>query len=279
MKKRKKYLLFTLLGLFAALVLWFANGIWGNPVSKLIATRAATRYVDQSYPESDFVIDETFYSFKDSRYHVNVISPTSKDSYFTVSVSGSGQIKHDTYDSITDGWNTYLRLEKQYRDLVNSVFSSWDFPLVSHIDFGELAIFEPGINNNPVAFSYGVNVQELELDKEYDITELAKTAGHIVFYAQHEEVTFENAARLLLLLKQELSDADIPFYAVDFILELPHTENGMPREDTSEIRTSHFLYEDIYEEGLAERIKENHTVLTEYYAVLDAELAKQKLEQ
>jgi hypothetical protein len=40
---------------------------------------------------------------------------------------------------------------------------------------------------------YGISIEDLELDKKYDIKELAKTAGNITIYIQSEEVTMKKS--------------------------------------------------------------------------------------
>ena len=117
---------------------------------------------------------------------------------------------------------------------------------------------------------YGVKLNDLELDKMYDIKELAKTKGHIIFYAQDEEISFTKASELLMIVKDSLDEADVPFYGIDFILEKPRTPKGTANKDDITIHTANILYKDIYEDGLAERIEKAHDQLTEYYAEQDA---------
>src|SRR5690625_2832770 len=104
----------------------------------------------------------------------------------------------------------------------------------------------------------------------YDIKELAKTKGHIIFYAQDEEISFTKASELLMIVKDSLDEADVPFYGIDFILEKPRTPKGTANKDDITIHTANILYKDIYEDGLAERIEKAHDQLTEYYAEQDA---------
>ena len=252
--------------------LWFANGIYGNPISKTIAKSSAEKYIVDTYSGRDFVIDDVFYNFKDGYYHVEVKSPSSIDTHFTVSVF-SNKVAFDSYENeVLSGWNTYERINLDYMQMVERVFSSPNFPLVSEIDFGTIHLIDEdsfGEYNKP---GYGVKLEDLELDKIYDIKELAKTNGHIIFYAQDKEISFAKASELLMSIKNSLDEANIPFYAIDFILEKPRTSEGIANEDDTSIHTANFLYRDIYEDGLAERIEKAHDVLMEYYAEQDAKL-------
>ena len=54
---------------------------------------------------------------------------------------------------------------------------------------------------------------------------------------------------------------------MDFVLRHPRTEEG--QSDHEEIRINDFLYQDIYEEGLADRIEIAIEQTAAYYAMLD----------
>ena len=56
-------------------VCWFANGLVGNPISKIMAHHSAVKYIETKYPNTDYVIEEVSYNFKDGGYYAHVISP------------------------------------------------------------------------------------------------------------------------------------------------------------------------------------------------------------
>lgn len=252
--------------------LWFANGIYGNPISKMMAKNSAEKYITDTYSGRDFEIEDVFYSFKDGFYHVEIKSPSSIDTHFTVAVNWR-KVVYDSYeDEVLSGWNTYERIDNEYMQMVERIFSSSDFPLVSDINFGTFELIDEESTLEYYEPDYGVQLEKLELDKRYDIKELAETKGHIIFYAQDDEISFTKASELLIIVKNSLDEANIPFYAIDFILEKPRTSEGTANEDETSIQTANFLYSDIYEDELAERIKKAHDELMEYYADQDAKL-------
>src|SRR5699024_6909445 len=102
--------------------------------------------------------------------------------------------------------------------------------------------------------------------------------GQIIYYAQDDEVSFERAAELLLRLKAALDEADIPFYAVNFILEKPRTDDSMRINDEETIYTANFLYTDIKEKGLAAHIEKVHHELMDYYEEQDAKTREMEIE-
>ncbi|MBP3578358.1 MAG: hypothetical protein J6K15_09635, partial [Lachnospiraceae bacterium] len=118
---------------------------------------------------------------------------------------------------------------------------------------------------------------KVELDKQYDIRELAKTAGYLVIYVEDDVVTVERAAEVLLELKEVFDRRNVPFYAIDFVLEYPRKEEGGTIKE-GRVNVEGFLRSDIYEEGLAERVRMADEELNAYYAEQDRitkELAEQ----
>ena len=71
----------------------------------------------------------------------------------------------------------------------------------------------------------------------------------------------------MLDFRSMFDEADIPFYAMDFVLRHPRTEDG--QSDDEEIRVIDFLYQDIYEEDLTDRIETAIEETAAYYAMLD----------
>ncbi|NLN40892.1 MAG: hypothetical protein GX160_02685 [Clostridiales bacterium] len=253
------------------ILLFVANGMVGNPVSKTLAKQSASKYIQKNYPNLDLKIEKVNYSFKTGSYYALVKSQTSIDTHFGLDISMTGKILYDSYEShVLSGWNTWQRIDSEYRTMVDKVLTSPDFPYDSHIDFGSIEIKEADREIGPIRPGYGLVLEDLELDKDYDVKELAKTAGHITIYIESEEVTIKKASEILMNLKEIFDKADIPFYAISFVLEKPRKEDGSPNEDREEIGVNHFLYSDIYEEGLEERVTKAYMELKEYYEKEDA---------
>ena len=124
---------------------------------------------------------------------------------------------------------------------------------------------------------YGINLGELELDKNYDINEMGKEYGHIVFYAQDEEISIKRASEILLDIKNILDKNNISFYAIDFTLEKHGEGNEKVNTNDKSISIEEFLYEDIYEEGLENRMEESSDKLQEHYKEQD-NIKKEEIE-
>lgn len=253
-------------------VCWFANALCGNPISKLLAEKAADEYLEVNFEETDYYIEHVGFSFKDTNYYAHVRSETSIDTQFTLYIDMMGRVYFDTYGSVTGGHVTARRVQQEYRDLADQIFESPDFPYPDGICYGTLEIYPQEAFDDPnlIIPNYTLNTEDLILDKVYDPRELGAQAGHLIVYVDADTVSIEEAARIMLFIRSEFDEANIPFVAMDFMLEYLLPEAG-PRADEY-IWVENFLYEDIYEDGLEDRIAEADAVLRAYYAEMDAQM-------
>lgn len=259
----------------------FANALVGNPVSKWLATRTAEKHLEEVYGDTDFEIEKVGFNFKDIDYYVHIKSPSSEDSSFSLRIDMLGNLFLDTYESrVLQGSNTQNRLYMEYRALVDEVVEAPDYPFSTFIAYGDLKVgfqhpdVEVGVSYWPENY---VILDKVELDKKYDIRELAKTAGYLIIYVEDELVTIERAAEVLLKLKELFDQRNVPFYAIDFVLEYPRKEEGGNIKE-GRVNVEGFLYSDIYEEGLVERIRSADEKLNAYYEEQD-KITKELVEQ
>lgn len=274
MKKCIRIIGIVLVIALIAVLIWFGNVMMGNPVSHALASNAAKAFLSDRFSGTDYQMERITYSFKDGRYHAFMVSPTSIDGDFSACFSMLGEYCYDTYDSVQDGWNTAQRLNSEYRKLTDTILNDpalpYDNTQVYSIMFGELEIYpkefidDPNVHDIP---DYSLVQDDLELNKIYDIKELGAKAGHLVLYVDNDIISVEEAARIMLDFRSIFDEADIPFYAMDFVLRHPRTEDG--QSDDEEIRMNDFLYQDIYEEGLTDRIETAIEETAAHYAMLD----------
>ena len=251
-------------------LLWFANALNGNPISKFIARNQAEKYIAQQYPGTDYELERVSYNFKDGNYHAYVVSPTSMDTHFTLSISMVGKVYWDTHENVTNKFNTAMRLEDEYRDLVDTVLYSADFPYVSEIGYGTLAIYPAEAMTNREQDDipdYAMDQSELVLDGEYDIRELAARCGHLVIYVESETVTVEEAAQVLRTLDAVFAQKNVPFAGIDLVLWMPKSED----EPWVEVRVdvAHFRREWIAEEDLVDRVSDADAARKAWYEEQD----------
>ncbi len=283
-KKTKKYLKTGALLLAVALLgglAWFANAMIGNPISRFMANSAAREHLEEHYGDTAYKIDDVMYSFKDGHYYAHVSAPDSVDGNFSIEVDMFGNVVWDHYDTyVAGGHNTARRLDMDYRELVDMVFQSDTFPYESDIDYGTLEFIPESyftdekihseVKDLPDIPWYGIVYEELVIDGKYDIRELGKKAGRLCLYVDTENVTVEYACEVLLDIKSRMDNAGVGFYCIDLVLQYPRHSEDPPARREGRINVDGFLYSDIYEEGLYERVKAAHDKLTAYYNEQDA---------
>ena len=204
--------------------------LFGNPLSYALIYLRGNAYLEDTYPELALEISDISYDFKRGGYVTTAASPDSLDTHFLLYTDWFGNISGDQYSYVTSGINTAERIGQEYRALADSI-----------LDSGEL--------------DYGMDFASLELDKVYNIRTLGAAHGRLVLSIHDEQVTVERAAELLLELKAYLDEKGLPFRGIHFSLCQPLNAQGQNIGD--QLQLVDFLYEDIYEEGLTERIAEH----------------------
>ena len=112
--------------LCAIILLFFYIAFFGNPISRLIAERSATKYIETNYKDLDLNRDRTYYNFKDGYYIVRLRDKNSEDTKFYLGFDSFGKIKADTYDSIL--FNTFIRLDNELNDYGKRLAEEYNFP-------------------------------------------------------------------------------------------------------------------------------------------------------
>ena len=235
----------------------------GHPVSyALVATRARF-FLLENHPELDVRLDKIIYDFKHGGYTAYYSSPTSIDTHFRLVCDGWGNVTLDYADSI-DG-NTIGRIGDDYEAAYDAVIENADFSFEVHVNFCQIT-HQYGNEASSINKDFGISddeVGKLVLDGEYDFREFAAKYGRITFYARDPEVTVERAAEILLELKAYLDEQNIPFRAIEFTLDAePGSEEYVKLID--------IYYEEIYEEGLVDRVIEYNDRIHDHYEKLDA---------
>jgi hypothetical protein len=275
-KKIISTICWTVCIVFLCAAVWFLCAFFGNPISSALAKSTAKRYLEENYPDADFIIEKVSYDMKSGGYHVYVESPSSIDSHFYIYCDWLGRYNDDTSSCMTDGSNTYVRLTTEYWNLVREKLPYADFDI--GIGFGDLRVAgvfeiydyldEKGERKHyTLTKDYGLDISSLILDGEYDLQALGRQHGSLSVRIHDEIVSVERAAEVLLELKAHLDKQGLPFHAIDFTLSAPRNENGQSVGPS--IRLIAFLYSDIYEEGLADRVQANWNITQEHSAIQD----------
>lgn len=213
-----------------------------NPVStSLIKFSSSIRH---KLFYSDYEIDEFYDSL--NGYAVRLYIPESSDNYFFLKYNHFGWLIADEYEyRVEKKYNTIERLHHEY---VNAVFER----LKSD------SLYWDKINYSGGLYYYGEfpYIDELELDREFELEDLGKFGeklGEIsvtVYTSSKEEVTVERMAEALIHVRETLEKDALRFHSIDFELAPPSNKKG------ERLKVTGFLYQDIYEENLVERLNE-----------------------
>ena len=252
----------------------FANALVGNPISKAMATNTAEKHLEENFADKDFEIERVTFSFKDGYYHAFIYSPSSIDSDFTILVDMWGKLRYDTYEGrVLSGENTADRIRRDYRTEVDKVLDSQAFPYNEHIGYGDFEFYPRVHLEEYYVPEYALITEDLTLDAFYDVNELGAKHGMLTIYIEDNTVTVERLSKILLDIKTIFDNAGVKFYMIDCVLEYPKLEDGKRREERVEVMN--FLYTDIYEDGMVERVKSSDEAGA-YYDEQDAEKMKEK---
>ncbi len=254
----------TAVFLTAGLVL-FANALVGNPLSRYIVKKSAEAYIEKTYPDENFYISEIRYSFKENGYYVNAVCDKSLDRHFKLGYNSWGRLKYDSYNyHIKEKNNTVRRVFDEYWNLVKNVTENPAFPFSVKIGYGELFTGGEGQHDFPFFPKNSMNSLDFEIDKIYDVRALGKDMGIVTLYIEDDVVTEERFARILLEVKKYFDYNNVPFYAIDFVLE-PSGDSDTQRAD-NDIRAEKILYSDIKDdEGYIERVRKAIRATKEFY--------------
>lgn len=107
MTKTMKIILYTALAILLAIALFIVLSFYGNPISKIMAEKAADKYLKIHYTDLDLVRERAYYNFKDGTYVVGLWDMKRIDTKFTLEYDSFGKMKRDTFDDRL--FNTFRR--------------------------------------------------------------------------------------------------------------------------------------------------------------------------
>lgn len=218
----------------------FIMGLFGNPITKLIASSKIEKYVQNTYPDLDLEISSVVYNFKFGDYQSHVQSRTSPDTAFTVSWN-DGTL-NDSYDQdVTKHYQTYIRLQMELSKLVEATISK-DFPYETSIVFADL---------DKSRDDYSM----LTLDMPFDGAAMpVPTSLTIYFY--EDKIDYEVFQTHILELKDimKMNNIRIDFYSV--VMEKTPEKGEKPTLNRESIYLYDYPASKLDSDNLIEEMKE-----------------------
>lgn len=257
MRKSKRVL--KILAVVAALLLsagvvYLTNEVTGCPISYFVVNHAVQQYMEETYGETDFVAGKPKRAIKLGGFIVEVHSPSSQDTHFTLHVHQDGTIWEDGYaQSVSDGSNTAMRLSREYNALCAQALADSSFPdpascggsLMEAVAEHHEKSDEPGVHPEPM------NPLTLALDAEGDIGALSAKHGKLTLCVESEAVTVETASKSLLAIRQIMEEKQLPFHCVELWINAP--EDQQAGDSPAALHILNFGWDEIREEGMLER--------------------------
>ncbi len=257
-------------------VLFISNAFAGNPISKALATNAAQKHLEKNYSDQNFLLEDVSYNFKDGYYHGFVYDPNSMDRDFSILIDIWGKVRYDTYeDRVLSGRNTADRISMDYRAAVDTVLESRVFPYSTNIGYGDFEMYPRDLSEDETVPAYALITDDLIIDSFYDVNELGAKHGKLTIYIDSKTVSYEELSKILLEIKKMFDDAGVKFYVIDCVLEYQPDQDGKRKEARVEVRE--FLYADIYEDEMVQRVKVSDEAARAYYKEQDAEKSEEIL--
>ena len=191
MNKTIKIILYTLLVLLLGIVLFVVLSFYGNPISKIMADKAADEYLKTHHTELELVLERAYYDFKDAKYVVRLWDKNSIDTKFNLEYDSIGKMKRDTYDERL--FNTFRRYMGFLDDLADEIAKD------SGLDF--VIWLRPDDDIDYRAY--------LTLDQDFDVDNLPSKIT-AAFKAYAEKPSLEDLMNGLKKLYEVLKERNIP---------------------------------------------------------------------
>lgn len=186
----------------------------------------AQSYIADTFPGEDLYVERTAYSFKGNIYYADIASRSSIDTHFTIQYDmGWPEYTYDTYSYVTDGTNTFFRLENEYDQLVRNASANAEGLYHVHGNLCEYRADGSSATSSPD----GLDCRDLILDMEGDFDMLGSEYGIIscAFTAPAAAISPDYAHSLICDFDNVLTAAGVKYKAIDFTL-YPADENGEP---------------------------------------------------
>lgn len=255
MKHNKRILIVVSILIVIAVLFASASSILekrlDNPISRALAQHAAEHYLKVYCTGTDYTLSSITFDEKSEDYWAWIQSPSSPDSNFSLTFNASGVLKRNSYEQrVEQRYNTAIRLSNAYRDAVCQALEN--APLSYDFFYGHLESCSKDRLDTISDPAHCIVTDDLILDGVYPLADLGAKAGWIqirVKIDDAEQATAEFLAQILLVTREILDQAGLPFYSIECQLDYP--SGGY----TERITIENFLYSNICEDDLTEQLQ------------------------
>lgn len=197
------------------ILLFLTMSFTGNPISKVLATRSADKYIEENYPDLNLQRKEAVFEFKLGNYVVEYYQENSKDFHFGIEADYLGRIIYDGYEEMILGkWNTMGRLEEELNSYVERLVRdnlAYDYNMVV------VNILE-NLDDEEIS-------SQFELDEVFQFDNLPLTT-HLNLYIYEEDRSLERISEILFQLDDLMEAEGMDIYMYSIILQEPGEAEG-----------------------------------------------------
>lgn len=258
MKISNKRLIHILVAIpFILVIMFLLMFLYGNPISRYKVKIKCENYLQENYPELNNIELEHSYS-----YSSNTIGTISLENmehifnfycndkpllYFNIKYNYHGDLIYDGYkNSYLKGETVYNYYSDKYSSYFSEIYKSKHKDDTNTFGLTTKSMFEG--NNSSASFisiyeDSVYNGPKLDMNKEYDMLELADEYGILFFkFANEEENSVEDLYQKRCIVKENLSEFDIPFKYITITYDF--IESGK-LEGVYEMTKEQFLADDM----------------------------------
>ena len=253
-----------LAAIFIGGILYAVNFMTGYPFSIFTVQKSVHQYMEEQYGDTDFTAGKPERNLKQGGFTCWVSSDSDPSVRFYLDLSRGGTLRYDSYEfMVGSGMNTALELSRSYGALCWQAAEDAEFPLGTACS----GSFEPAIHNDKqTAGEPGVLPDRMDLkglDPDMDLSLLSPQYGTVVLEIKTDAVTPETARTALLKLRECMENAGLPFCSCEVWI-LPGAEEGTDASEDA-IHILNFGWDDIYEDGLEERVVDSIAATDAFY--------------
>lgn len=241
-----KKILLILLIIAIGFIAYIANGFFGNPISAYLSKKSTIKYVEEKYGGQGFVLDRSFYNFKNGSYINRFIKPGSEDEVFNVDTNSLGKIKYDSYKSdIAERFNTYRRLDSELRKYTDPILNK-NFNLVDK-SFAFVSILKEEMDNNSFELNQKLDISDPSMEKE------------IAMYLDQEDTSYTALAELILKIEDVFDKEGIKleYYTVNIRNRIDEEAKNNPEVGVYDLKYEDWKANSASVEELAKFLEEH----------------------
>lgn len=188
-------------------LLWVCDSFLGNPISYAAVKAHAQSYLEEEYPYLDLEPGEIEFDwYSGPAYWIEVTSPTSRDTYFSMKYDRLGRFVGDSYvDQVVSGRNTFSRISQELdleTEKLRYALEEKGYSVSCNINSDWPSIYD-GVIEYPFEPEYELKIQSLDTDGDYSASMMFRSYGILDIWKRVEEPTEEALAEALM----EIQDA------------------------------------------------------------------------